>query len=238
MVADRRPASFGRWTDVELDFVWAQYATAVERAGGAPVVVPVAECYERGPELALDVVDGLLLTGGRDLDALAYACHQHPENDEPDAARDRVERAIAAVALERDLPILGVCRGMQLLNVIHGGGIDQHLADPDGLHRGRLGSFVRHDVTAMPDTKLGFILGPGESAVRSHHHQGVDPVAEGFVVSARSSDGLIEAMEAVDRDFCLGVLWHPEAHLAGGGLAIYRALVAAATARRAAGVAA
>ncbi len=117
---------------------------------------------------------------------------------------------------------------MQLLNVVLGGGVDQHLPDPDRLHLGEPGSFVDHPIAVEPGTRLAAILGESPAPVRSHHHQAVDPLAPELVVAARSPDGLIEAAEAPDRDFCLAVLWHPEENLAGGGLALYEALVAAA----------
>ena len=142
--------------------------------------------------------------------------------------RDRVELAVARAALERDLPVLGVCRGMQLLNLVLGGGIDQHLEDPDGLHRADPGSFVDHPVTAAPGSRLASVIGADPVDVRSHHHQGVEPVAPGLVASATSPDGLVEALEAPDRAFCLAVLWHPEENLAGGGHRLYEALVSAA----------
>ena len=232
IVGDRRAASFGAWSDVELSLVWHHYVAALARAGAAPIVLPVAECYVEAPELALDVVDGLVLAGGRDLDARSYGEEPDPENDPGDPLRDRVELAIAKAALERDLPTLGVCRGMHVLNVVLGGGIAQHLADPERVHRGEPGRFVRHEVEPVGDTRLASVLAPGPSTVRSHHHQGVGPVAESFTVAARSPDGVVEAVEDPSRSFCLAVLWHPEEDLQTGGLAVYEALVAAARRRR------
>lgn len=227
-MADRRTASFGAWTDVDLAFVWTHYVEAVSEAGGAPVVFPVAGCYAETPELALDAVDGLLLTGGRDLDAASYGEQADPANEPGDPLRDRIELAVARLALERDLPTLGVCRGMQLLNVCLDGGIEQHLADPERIHRGQPGEFVDHEVEAVPETRVASILGPDPIAVRSHHHQGIAPLAARFLASAHSPDGLVEAAEVSDREFCVAVLWHPEENLAGGGLSLYEALVDAA----------
>jgi putative glutamine amidotransferase len=206
------------------------YIDAIAGAGGAPVAFPLADCYVDDPALALDVVDGLLLTGGRDLDAATYGEEAHPENEPGDPLRDRVELAFAATALERGLPTLGVCRGMQLLNIALGGGIDQHVADPAGIHRGKPGAFVGHEVAVVPGSRLAAILGE-TAVVRSHHHQGVAPLATRFTPSAHAADGLVEAAEVGDQDFCLGVLWHPEEDLPGGGAKLYGALVEAARVR-------
>ena len=238
VVADRRTAGFGAWRDVELSLVWNHYVEALTRAGAAPVVFPASECYAEAPELALELVDGLLLTGGRDLDATAYGEQPNPENEPGDPLRDRVELAIARAALARDLPTLGVCRGMQVLNVVLGGGIDQHLPDPERLHRRGPGAFVDHDVEAVGGTRLASILGSEPVTVRSHHHQGVAPLAPSLTVAARSSDGVVEGAEDPGRSFCTAVLWHPEENLDGGGLAIYEALVDSARAQRETGVAA
>jgi len=231
LVADRRTASFGAWRDVDLGFVWTHYVEAIAAAGGAPVVFPLADCYAEAPELALDAVDGLVLAGGRDLDAATYGEASHPANEPGDPLRDRIELAVAKAALAGDLPVLGVCRGMQLLNIALGGGVAQHLEDPERLHRGEPGTFVDHDVEAVAGTRLASIIGGEATAVRSHHHQGVTPLAERLVASAHSGDGLVEAAEAADRDFCVAVLWHPEEDLAGGGLRLYEALVEAARGR-------
>jgi gamma-glutamyl-gamma-aminobutyrate hydrolase PuuD len=135
------------------------------------------------------------------------------------------------MAVERDLPTLGVCRGMQVLNVALGGGIEQHLADPNGIHRGEPGAFIGHEVDVAPDTRLASILGE-TAAVQSHHHQGVSPLAERFTASAHAADGLVEAAEIADHEFCLAVLWHPEEDLPGGGAELYEALVEAARSAR------
>lgn len=232
MVGDSRAASFGAWSDVELSFVWTHYVEALERAGGAAVVFPASDPYAESPQLALDVVDGLLLTGGRDIDAVSYGAQADPRNEPGDPRRDRIERAIAEAALARDLPILGICRGMQLLNLIANGGLEQHLDDPGRIHRGPPGTFTGHEVEVEPGTRLASILGAGRVEVRSHHHQGVGALGEGWVASGRAPDGVVEAIEAPERDFCVAVLWHPEEDLTAAGLSLYEALVAAARARR------
>lgn len=231
ILGDRRAAGFGAWRDVELSFVWNDYVEALDRAGGAPVIFPAIGAYTADPALALDLVDGLLLPGGRDLDAASYGEQPNPANEPGDAERDAVELALAREALARDLPVLGVCRGMQLLNVVLGGGIDQHLADPEGIHRAQPGSFTSHDVEIVSGSLLASIARSLRVTVRSHHHQGVAPLAERFTAVAHSPDGLVEAAEVGDRRFCVAVLWHPEQDLDGGGQSLYGALVEAAGGR-------
>jgi putative glutamine amidotransferase len=231
LVADRRHASFGGWTDVEVSFVWSHYVQAVAGAGGAPVVFPVSEAYRDDPDLALDCVEGFVLAGGRDLVAGVYGAEAHPENDEGDELRDRIELAVAERALARDVPLLGVCRGMQVLNLALGGGIDQHLADRDEIHRAAPGAFVEHPIEPEEGSRLAAALGTAPVVVRSHHHQGISPLAARLRPVAHAPDGIVEAVEADDRYFCLGVLWHPEENLSGGGAQLYGALVEAARER-------
>jgi putative glutamine amidotransferase len=236
MVADRREASFGAWRDVELTAVWSHYIDAIEAAGGAPVIFPAIERYVAAPDEILGGVDGLLLTGGRDIEARSYGAEPDPRNEPGNPLRDRLELALARAALGEEKPLFGVCRGMQVINVALGGGLVQHLEDPERLHIGRPGEFVDHVVSADPGTRLVEIIGSSPVTVRSHHHQGIEPIAGELTVSARSPDGLAEAVEAGAGGFCLAVLWHPEENLDQGGLALYEALVAAA--RERAGVAA
>jgi putative glutamine amidotransferase len=231
MVADTRAATFGAWRDVRLSAVWSNYVDAVDRAGGAPVIFPVLEAYASDPGLVLDLADGLLLTGGRDLDASSYGAEVHPENEVGDTLRDQMELALAAEAVDAEMPVLGVCRGMQVLNVALGGGIEQHLADPDRLHRAQ-GAFTTHTVAPVAGTRFAEIAGSNPAPVRSHHHQGVEPLAESLIASAHSPDGLVEAVEAPGDAYCVAVLWHPEQDLEAGGQAVYDSLVAAASARR------
>lgn len=229
MLGDRRAASFGAWSDVELCFVWQHYIDAVTAAGGAAITFPPEPWLEADPDSALDRIDGLLLTGGRDIDARVYGAEPDEHNEPGDVGRDRVELELARAALARAIPILGVCRGMQLLNIARGGGIDQHLSDPGSEHRAEPGAFVPHDIRAEAGSALASILGGGLVEVRSHHHQGLGRIGAGFAVGARSPDGVVEAIEAVDpSSFCIAVLWHPEEDLEGGGLALYQALVEAA----------
>ena len=231
MLADRRDASFGAWRDVALGFVWTHYIEAVRSAGGAPMLIPATDLYAARPELALEAIDGLLLTGGRDIEPELYGGDRHPAAEAGDLERDRIEAALAGLAAERGLPILGVCRGMQLLNLIRGGELESHISDPDGIHRGDVGSFVSHDVAITRGSLAARALGTEATRVRSHHHQGVGGLGSGLRASAHAPDGVVEAIEDPNEGWCLAVLWHPEEDLAGSGLALYRSFVEAARSR-------
>ena len=201
IVADTRDASFGPWADVEPERGLVALRRGARRApAAAPVIFPVVEAYARRSRSSPStLVDGLLLTGGRDLDAGSYGAEPDPANDRSDPLRDRVELALGRLAVERRLPVLGgLPRACTLLNVALGGGIDQHLADPDGVHRGEPGTFTSHPVEVVAGTRLQSIIGAGEATVRSHHHQGVAPLADGLRAAAHSPDGLVEAAE-IDR---------------------------------------
>ena len=147
--------------------------------------------------------------------------------------RDELEIALTRGARERDMPVLGACRGMQVLNVALGGTLEQHLGDRLDLtpHRAEFGTHTSHPVAIAPDTLLRGITHELEFDISSHHHQGVDVLGEGLVVSASAPDGVVEAIEAVDGAFCLGVQWHPEERLDPEGIALIRAFIAAARTR-------
>lgn len=181
------------------------YADAVRAAGAEPVLIT--------PEHPADMegLDGLLLSGGYDLNPALYGQERHPEADEPNDARDRLEQNLLKQALDKDLPVLAICRGMQLFNVAHRGTLHQHMAlhAAHRLHpenRGEPG----HAVEMKAGSKLAAILGGDTAAVNSRHHQAVDRVGEGLVVSARAQDGTVEALERPDKRFAVAVQWHPE----------------------------
>jgi putative glutamine amidotransferase len=210
--ASHAQARWGVWDD-EVVFVPRGYVEAVQRAGGAPVVLPPDPEWTDDPDAALDGLDGLLLCGGVDVDPATYGAERHPETDEPDAERDAFEIALARRALERDIPFLGICRGMQLMNVAAGGSLIQHLPEHLGHqeHRHTPGKFGDHPVELEEGTLAALAAGETRHASKSHHHQGIDRVGEGFRVSGWSrEDGLAEAIEAPDKRFALGVQWHPE----------------------------
>jgi putative glutamine amidotransferase len=190
------------------------YVSAVQDAGGIAILLPPDERALDDPDPVLDLIDGLILAGGVDVDPRAYGADPHETTDAPNVARDRFELALARHALDRDLPILGVCRGMQLLNVAAGGTLHQHVPELVGHeeHRHTPGTFADHEVRLSEGSLAHRAAGEHLHATKSHHHQAVDAVAGGFVVTGWSTlDDLPEAIEAPDRRYALGVQWHPEA---------------------------
>ena len=186
------------------------YVTAVREAGGVAVLLPPGE---DDPLHVLEAVDGLVLSGGGDIDPTHYGEEPHPATDEVRPDRDAQELALARAAMARDVPVLGICRGMQVLTVAAGGRLEQHLPDVVGHddHSGKDGHYPRHPVRLDPASLAGRLL--GESAdVPSYHHQGVASAGT-LRVSGWAHDDSIEAVEAPEESplrFCLGVLWHPE----------------------------
>ncbi len=217
------PASFSHWRDVNTVMVPAGYSRGVAAAGGMPLVIPPVE----GSSELVETLDGLLLTGGSDLDPALYGQARHPATGGVVPHRDRAEIELLRAAVEAGLPVLAVCRGMQLLNVLRGGTLNQHLGDSPGdgeLHKGPPGTFTRHPVEVEPGSRLHGMLG-GRLDVHSCHHQAPDVIGEGLVVTARAPDGVVEGLELEQADFCVAVLWHPEEDVEGGG-PLFRGLVA------------
>jgi putative glutamine amidotransferase len=204
----------------------ASYVQSVELAGGSPLLVPPGA----GIEETLEAVDGLVFSGGSDLDPQLYGSEAHQATRGVVRERDEFELELMRAALDRDLPVLAICRGSQVLNVARGGGIEQHLPDRlgDEVHRQVPGTFGEHGVDVLPDTRLARIVGP-RAAVKSHHHQGFDQLGAGLRESARADDGTLEGVEDPDRRFAIGVLWHPEED---DEKALFAALVAAAAEHR------
>jgi putative glutamine amidotransferase len=192
------------------------YIAAIHRAGGIAVMIPPDPDFGRDADQVLDLIDGLILAGGNDIDPSSYGAEPHPETKATVLERDRSELALARRAWERDLPVLGICRGMQLINVAMGGTLLQHLPDEvgHGNHRINPGSFdgADHDVRLDPGSLAARAAGEEVHVTKSHHHQGVDVIGQGLQVTGHSElDDLPEAIEAPDRQFVLGVQWHPEA---------------------------
>jgi putative glutamine amidotransferase len=219
-----------RWADHALaheqDVVWRDYSAGVARAGGLPVILPCVAGASGEPdhgsaELVAQTVarlDGLLLTGGLDLDPAHYGEAPHRRLGGVDAAKDALELAALRAARERRIPIFGICRGLQILAVAYGGSLYQDLeSQVEGVMAHEQKKDPRHPshaVTVEPGSRLASLVGhAGALPVNSYHHQAVRRVPEGFRVSARTADGVIEAIEAVDQrhGFVLGVQWHPEA---------------------------
>src|SRR3954453_5613454 len=208
-------ARWGAW-DERAHVLPRAYVDAVQRAGGAALVLPADADWATRPDEALDLLDGLLLAGGAGVDPLFYGAEAHPETKGTTPERDTFEIALARRAIERDMPFLGVCRGMQVMNVALGGTLHQHLPDVvgHGEHRRVLGTFVDadHDVHLEAGSLAARSAGEEVHVTKSHHHQGVDELGRGLVVTGRSDlDELAEAIELPDRRFVLGVQWHPEA---------------------------
>jgi putative glutamine amidotransferase len=181
----------------------------------AVLLPPDAQLVDR-PDEALELLDGLLLAGGADIDPASYGQTPHAETQDSVPERDAFEIALTRAAIERDLPLLGICRGMQLINVALGGTLNQHLPEHLGheQHRRVIGTFdgSEHDVEVIDGTLAMNVIGAGVHGTKSHHHQGIERLGEGLRVGARSPlDGLVEAVELPDRSFVLGVQWHPEA---------------------------
>jgi len=196
------PASWGHW-QLETALIPYDYVRAVERAGGRALLVPPdADAVDE----TLAALDGLVFSGGEDLG----------EN----GARDRGELALLQAALELDLPVLAICRGVEVLNVVRGGELIDHLPDEVGHeeHRAVLGAFSEHPVRVDPSSKVGEVRGD----VKSHHHQGIRRVGDGLREVAWAEDGTIEALEDPGKRFAVGVLWHPEA---GADQALFDKLV-------------
>ena len=219
ITTDVAVASYRAWEE-ESVLVPSDYVRAVERAGGRPLLVPPSE---EDVEETLDVLDAVIFSGGSDLDPATYGQEPHPETNGVIEARDLAELAMLEAALARDMPVLAVCRGSQVLNVALGGDLVQHLPDVVGHddHKHTPGAYADHDVTLDAETRLGRLLG-WHAPVKSHHHQGFGRLGSGLQESAFAEDGTVEAVEDPSRRFALGVLWHPAA---GEDMRLFEALV-------------
>jgi putative glutamine amidotransferase len=183
------------------------YADALRLVGLEPVLISADQPW------SLKGLDGLLISGGCDIDPKRYGQERAPETQEPNPWRDCMEIGLLGEALDRDLPVLAICRGLQLFNVYHGGTLVQHLAGD--LHRTLTRpadpSKPMHEVSVAPDTKLAAVLGAGKHPVNSRHHQAVDKLGDRLRISAKSvKDGIVEGVERPDKGFAVGVQWHPE----------------------------
>ncbi len=209
------PARWSVW-DQQAALLPENYLAAIGRAGGMALMLAPDPVLTQEPDEALDLLDGLLLVGGADVDPATYGAERHPETNGTVPQRDAFEIAMTHRAIERGVPVLGICRGMQLLNVARGGTLHQHLPERFGHHehlRAR-GSFegADHDVALVPGSLAARAAGEERHATKSHHHQGVDRVGDGLVVTGTALlDGLPEALELPEAEFVLGVQWHPEA---------------------------
>jgi putative glutamine amidotransferase len=200
------------WDEV-VNMVQRTYPAAVQRAGGLALLLPPDDAAVESPDLLLDRIDGLLLAGGADVDPASYGATQHPETGLVWPERDRFEIALTVRAIDRGIPVLGACRGMQILNVARGGTLQQHLPDVIGAdrHRHTPGLFGDHEVVLEPGSLAARAAGTDRATVKSHHHQGIEELGEGLLATGWSpEDRLIEAIELPGDGYVLGVLWHPE----------------------------
>jgi putative glutamine amidotransferase len=222
ITAYRETASWGVWQQPAV-LVPAGYVDKVEAAGGTPLVLPPSSTFD---EHLLDLLDGVVLAGGADLNPDLYDQAPHPETSGWRDDRDAAEFALIDAALERDLPTLGICRGLQVMTVHAGGQLDQHLPDSVGheQHRPEPGVYGEHGVRLGEGSRVRSILGDG-ATVKSYHHQGVAD-AGNLAVTGWADDDTIEAVEVPGRRFAIGVLWHPEA---GDDPRLFEALVQAAS---------
>jgi putative glutamine amidotransferase len=202
-------ASWGRW-ELEANVSPRVYALAVQRADALALILPPDDAVAETPDEVLDLVDALVIPGGSDIDPASYGARPCPETHDARPERDRFELALAHRALVREMPVLGICRGMELLNVALGGTLEQHIDRLD-VHRHTPGAFGEHEVRLEPDSLAARAVGAEHTTVKSHHHQALAELGEGLVATGWSEpDDLVEAVEVRERPFVLGVLWHPE----------------------------
>ncbi|KTR94125.1 glutamine amidotransferase [Microbacterium testaceum] len=225
-------AQQGVW-DVRAAFLPQQYFDSVTASGATAVLLPPQPRPEQAAAAVLDGLDGLILTGGLDVQPELYGAERHPLTDPARADRDAWELALLAGARERGIPVFGICRGLQLLNVALGGTLHQHLPEALGTERYRIGGgvFAENVVEVDAGTRLAGLVGAGPLTVHSYHHQAVDRVGEGLVVTALTDDGLVQAVEAEGDDYLVAVQWHPEENAEDRRL--FLGLVAAAARYRA-----
>jgi putative glutamine amidotransferase len=207
-----------RWSVWDMQAVLAprNYLQRIEAAGGMPVVIGPDDALIDHVDALLDRLDGLILIGGSDIDPASYGAEAHPQTAGTVPERDRFELAITKAAWDREFPLLGICRGMQLMNIAAGGDLRQHLPDDYGHedHRRVVGTFdgADHDVRLAPGSLAAQATGETHHATKSHHHQGVGRIGDGLTVTGWSElDDLPEAIEPADGRWALGVQWHPEA---------------------------
>ena len=208
----RETAAWGVWNEA-ADLLPSSYADAVALAGGLPLLLPPAALDEpgRSARVVLAGLHGLVLSGGADLDPSRYRAERDEHTGPARTNRDTWELALAQAALECGMPVLAICRGMQVLNVALGGDLVQHLPDQVG-HTGHcpvIGKHGRHAVVLAGDSTIGRLLGSAAN-VPTYHHQGVDRLGAGLVASGWAEDDVVEAIELPGARWVVGVQWHPE----------------------------
>lgn len=226
----RQEASTGVWSG-EFAMVPSQYLEGIEAAGGIAVLLHPQPLDAEGARRIVKGLDGLMLCGGRDVDPARYGSDPLSTTEQPDRLRDNTEDLLLAAAIEMGVPILGICRGAQMLNVHRGGTLHQHVPDLIGDTRYQRGGgeYTMMQVSIHPGTALSNIYGGATEVgpAAMYHHQAIDQPGEGLLVSAVSPDGLVEAIELQGHPFCVAVQWHPERTLED--VRLFQALVTAAT---------
>lgn len=203
-------AQQGVW-DVRAAFLPEQYLTGVTSAGGVALLLPPQDADNA--DAAIAGLDGLILSGGADVAPELYGAERHPTTDPARVDRDAWELALFRAAERRRIPVLAICRGLQLVNVARGGTLQQHLPESLGTERYRIGGgvFAENEVAVVKDTALADVLADDSISVHSYHHQGIDRLGEGLVAAAHTDDGLVQAfVDTTDGGHVVGIQWHPE----------------------------
>jgi putative glutamine amidotransferase len=226
----RQRGQTGVW-DTEMAMLPAFYLEGVTRAGGIAVILPPQQVNSEDARNLLSGLDGLVVTGGRDVEAARYGHQSHDKAEKPDRLRDLLEDELITAAIQMKLPFLGICRGAQLLNVNRGGTLIQHLPDLVGDNRYLLGdgNFAHMPISVREGSLLASIVGDQVENAALYHHQAIDEPGEGLQVVAYSPDGIVQAVEVENHPFGLAVQWHPEQTL--DDLRLFDALIAATNSR-------
>jgi gamma-glutamyl-gamma-aminobutyrate hydrolase PuuD len=226
ITAYEETASWNQWSAL-ASLLPARYVQSVERAGGIALLIPVQDLSAGDARALLRRLDGVIVSGGPDVNPDRYGQTPHPETGRPRDSRDDVEATLLEAAADDALPTLAICRGLQVLNVLRGGSLLQHLPDVvgHGGHSPDPQGHGPHEVRVEPGTLLAELVGWERAEVPTHHHQAVDRLGEGLVATAWATDGTVEGVEDRSVPFLVGVQWHPEA---GEDLSLFRGLVAAA----------
>ncbi len=226
----RQRGQTGVW-DTEMAMLPAFYLEGVTRAGGIAVILPPQQVNSEDARNLLSGLDGLVVTGGRDVEAARYGHQSHDKAEKPDRLRDLLEDELITAAIQMKLPFLGICRGAQLLNVNRGGTLIQHLPDLVGDNRYLLGdgNFAHMPMSVREGSLLASIVGDQVENAALYHHQAIDEPGEGLQVVAYSPDGIVQAVEVENHPFGLAVQWHPEQTL--DDMRLFEALIAATNSR-------
>ena len=223
----RQQGQTGVW-NTEMAMIPAFYIEGITRAGGVAIMIPPQALSSSDAKDIISTLDGLMLCGGRDIEPSRYGQAPHSEAEEPDTLRDELETQLLTAAIDAELPFLGICRGAQMLNINRGGTLIQHLPDVVGDNRYQKGNaeFSPGEVDVEKDSILGSLVGQKVSNVAMYHHQAIDQLGKGLTVTAKTEDGIIEAVELADHPFGVAVQWHPEQTL--DDLRIFEGLIDAA----------